>query len=174
MQNAVLPLQWLSFTLQKHEKAVKLDWSTASEQHTKEFIVQHSVNGTDWRELGKVPAAGNSSSVTRYSYTHLSPAKNINYYRLLQVDIDGRKSYSEVRTIRFDAVGNSFSVLNNPVENGEISIKLNTTDVISLFSSDGKLLMRKKFAPGIVRLNQYSKGVYFLRGTSRTEKIVIK
>jgi hypothetical protein len=174
MQNAVLPLQWLSFTLQKKEKAVELDWSTASEQNTKEFVVQHSINGTDWREIGRVPAIGNSSSVTRYSYIHSSPAKNINYYRLLQVDIDERNSYSEVRTIRLDAAGNSFSVLNNPVENGEISFKVNTTDVIALFSSDGKLLMRKKFTPGIVRLKQYGKGVYFLRGTNRAEKVLIK
>jgi hypothetical protein len=174
VQNAILPLRWLDFTVQKSSRGVELIWSTADEQNTKEFIVQHSNNGSSWRNLGSVEAAGNSNSVTRYSYTHLAPDNNVNYYRLLQTDIDGGGSYSEVRTIRFYSGNVSFSILRNPAQNGEIQLLLNTADVISLFSSDGKLLMRKKFGAGVVALKGYSKGLYFLRGKTHTQKVILK
>ena len=174
VQNAILPLRWLNFSVQQITKGAQLNWSAADEQNTKEFIVQHSINGNDWREIGKVAAAVNSNSVSRYSYTHTSPDNGINFYRILQMDIDGRSIYSEVRTIKFDSDNDSFTVLNNPAENGNILIRMNAADLISLYSSDGKLLIRKEFAQGIIRLNGHARGLYFIRGRQMTEKVLVK
>jgi len=65
-------------------------------------------------------------------------------------------------------------VLNNPAENGNILIRMNAADLISLYSSDGKLLIRKEFAQGIIRLNGHARGLYFIRGRQMTEKVLVK
>lgn len=67
--SAALPLAWLSFTATKQNKTALLQWATAQEQNTRNFMVQHSGNGINWSGLSTLPAAGNSSN---YSYTHTS------------------------------------------------------------------------------------------------------
>src|SRR5687768_5750958 len=100
IQNATLPLEWLSFTAQEKDGDIWLNWSTAAEENTNEFIIQHSGNGTDWKDAGSVAASGNNNSVVRYYYIHTAPLDGINFYRILQTDRDGRGSYSDIRTVR--------------------------------------------------------------------------
>jgi hypothetical protein len=173
VQNAILPLRWLGFTAQQEGNSVQLNWSTSSELNTKDFTMQHTVNGIDWKDFGKVNAAGNSDAVQRYSHVHTTPAGGINYYRILQTDIDGRNSYSEVRTVTLNDNNNSFVVLRNPVENHEIRIRIYEVDFISLFNSDGKLLVRKKVVPGVTILKADKKGIYFLKGETSVRKILV-
>jgi hypothetical protein len=175
-QNAVLPLQWLSFTVQQQNEKVALNWSTASEQNTKDFIIQHSINGVEWNSLGTVPAAGNSNTVTRYNYVHLSPPSVTNYYRILQIDIDGRSSYSEIRTVKLFTGDVSFAILKNPVDNGLIQIRLKRAAKISLISSEGKLLWQKQLPEGTfpISINNYSKGIYFLKSNGQSEKLIVR
>ncbi len=175
VQNAVLPVRWLNFSARENKSGVRLDWSTASEQHTAEFIVQHSVNGLDFSDVGSVVAAGNSDVVSRYQFLHSSPAAGINYYRLLQADIDGRSTYSEVKTIKL-SFNDEFVLLNNPVEAGSINIKLNKDDLVSLFSADGRLLFSKHFPSGVNRISVkgFVKGAYFIKTSTSTRQVIIK
>jgi hypothetical protein len=176
VQNIVLPLQWLSFTAQEQGGKVKLEWSTASEQNTSEFIIQHSNNGTSWNNIGVVAAAGYSSLVTTYNYVHTSPHAGVNYYRILQKDIDGRGTYSDVRTIRSgSASAPSYAVLTNPVENGLLQIRITSPTRISFHSSDGKMIWQKEFPAGNFPVNVgNAKGMYFIRSNEKTEKIIIR
>ena len=80
-------------------------------------------------------AAGNSNTITNYNYVHTTPAININYYRILQSDVDGRISYSEIRTVKFIAGEVSYTVLKNPVDNGMLQIKLSKTANLSLYAA---------------------------------------
>lgn len=175
VQNATLPVTWLNFSARENKTGVRLDWSTASEQNTSAFIVQHSVNGVNFSNVGRVTAAGNSDVVSRYQFLHSSPAVGTNYYRLLQTDIDGRSSYSEVRMIKLD-VDDEFVLLNNPVNGGVVNVKLSKSDVLSLYSNDGKLLLSKKFAAGLnsISVDGFAKGVYFIKSATATQQIFIR
>ena len=44
----------------------------------------------------RIPAAGNSMTQVKYSYIDKSPVRAINYYRLVQVDYDGTKTYYSI------------------------------------------------------------------------------
>ena len=99
MQNATLPVDWLSFTATEVNENVRLEWSTAAEQHTKEFIVQHSVNGSDWKNIARLRAAGNSNEVSHYSFMHVFPNDGVNHYRIQQTDLDGHSSVSDIRLV---------------------------------------------------------------------------
>ena len=172
---ALLPLKWHSFTATKQNKNVLLEWSTVMEQNTKDFIVQHSNNGTSWNNMNTQAAAGNSSSIKNYIYLHTAPLKGNNYYRILQKDLDERFSYSEVRMVKTTPANSSFSVLVNPVTNNLLQINCSTAQLFTLYSGYGKIIWSKQFAVGThsIDLNDLAKGIYLLKANDQTEKIVV-
>lgn len=171
-----LPLQWLSFTAQAQGSDVLLQWSTATEQNTKDFIIQRSSDGSSWSTIGQVAAAGNSSTVSNYSYVDGKPNTGINYYRILQEDRDDHFSYSKVVAVRFDALKVTFTILNNPVTNGMLQLQVNTPSVLNIYNSSGSLLLRQHLNTGPVSidLSSYPKGMYWLKAGENVQKILIQ
>jgi hypothetical protein len=172
----VLPLQWLSFTAQKQDEKITLNWSTAGEQNTKDFLIQHSVNGIDWNTIAIMPAANNSTVTKNYSYVHASPVTGSNFYRLQQRDLDYRSSYSIVRSINYSATEMVFSVMNNPVVNGMLQVQINTAAVISLFDADGRLVYQKGLSAGkqSIDVRRYRPGMYLMKADNQVVKVVLQ
>lgn len=176
LSNSVLPVRLVSFTAQKQNEDVLLQWSTASEQNTKRFIVEHSLDGIQWHNIGAIAASGNSSSVINYSYTDSHPALGMNYYRLLQMDIDGKSNYSKVRVVKFAIGGQVISLISNPVTNGELNVQVNEATMLSLYDAGGRLVWKKQITPGVQNINvsNYTTGIYFLKAGTTTEKILVQ
>lgn len=99
---AALPVSLLSFIGTYNNNQVKLNWSTAQEQQNKVFEVQYSANGYEFETIGTVPGNMNSNQVNSYQFstTHYQLGKN--FYRLKQVDVDGRSTISSIATILID------------------------------------------------------------------------
>ncbi len=171
-----LPLIWLSFTATKQNQTALLQWATAQEQNTRNFMVQHSANGINWTSIGLLPAAGNSNITQNYSYVHTSPVTGINYYRILQTDMDNRNSFSIIRTLKFTASNEPFIIIGNPVTNGVLTVQVNTATGLALYTADGKLLWQEQVATGTKTfdVSRYAKGVYLLRANSTAQKVVIQ
>ena len=171
-----LPVEWHSFTAKKQNNNVLLEWSTASEQNTKDFIVQHSSNGSEYKNIGNVTAAGNSSTIKYYNCLHTTPIKSNNYYRILQRDLDGKSSYSEVRMVKLQPTIDKFKITGNPIINGQLQITILSACTLKLYSSDGTILWSKKFAAGsqTVDMSKYAKGIYLLKAEGQSEQIVVQ
>jgi len=93
-----LPVEWLSFDATVLATgAVQLDWATAQEHNSDRFEVERSVDGRSFTHLGSVAAAGQATEISRYQYLDAQPPRGTVYYRLRQVDWDGRFHYSELR-----------------------------------------------------------------------------
>jgi hypothetical protein len=172
-----LPLKWLSFTAQKRNGHVLLQWSTASEVNTSDFVIEHSANGIQWEVLASI-AAFNQNGTHYYSYTHSTPANGMNRYRIRQNDNDGRYSYSDTRTVQVNSQSQTFNVLSNLVQNKTVQVQINTAtkQTITLFSSDGKMVWQKEFTLGrhTLELNTAGKGIYFLSSSDHLEKLVLQ
>jgi len=95
-----LPIELLSFTGEYNAGIVNLNWITATEINNQKFVIQRSANTLDWETIGTERGAGNSSSMLNYSYTDYSILSGTSYYRLQQVDFDGKSSYSNVVVIQ--------------------------------------------------------------------------
>lgn len=149
-----------------------LQWSTSSEQNTRDFAIQHSVDGLRWSEIATVAAAGNSTTERTYQYLHLSPAHGLNFYRLLQRDIDGRSSYSEIRSISIEKIKKILAVINNIA--GPSAFTLSKPAVLKLHTSDGRLLWKKQFAGGMTTVTGIPPGVYLLSANGQTERLIIR
>jgi hypothetical protein len=103
-----LPVVFSSYDVKCNDKGAMLRWTTASEQNSSKFEIQRSTNGTDWRTVGTVAAAGNSSDTRNYQYLDISGG-GAAQYRIRQVDINGEFTYTAVRltscrSVLFDVV----------------------------------------------------------------------
>lgn len=91
-----LPVTFSSYDVKCNDKGALLTWSTSSEVNSSKFEIQRSKNGVDWTTVGTVAAAGNSSDTRNYQYVDISGGGTAQY-RIRQVDIDGRFTYTAVR-----------------------------------------------------------------------------
>jgi hypothetical protein len=84
-----LPISLLIFEGFYENNVVLLDWSTTSETNNSHFIIEKIENDFGIKEIGRVEGSGNSNTVKQYNFIDLHPSKGINYYRLIQYDING-------------------------------------------------------------------------------------
>ena len=124
--SGVLPVRIKTFSVaQQDEDAVRVQWTTSSEQNSHSFEVQRSLDGETFTTIGTLPAAGFSEQLLTYSFIDEKPEQGENYYRLKQNDFDGQSQYSEVRSVEF--LGASFiDVYPNLIRSGEtIKVDIN-------------------------------------------------
>jgi hypothetical protein len=84
-----LPVEMYSFIGYNVDEENQIEWSTASEHDSYYFNLERSIDGENWVYVNKVDAAGNSNTIIKYSCVDKNFRKEINYYRLTQVDFNG-------------------------------------------------------------------------------------
>lgn len=92
--NNSLPVTWLNFEGKIKEDQVELIWSTASETDNAGFIIEKSIDGKLWSEIGFVEGAGTTS--TTQDYRFIDELKSAKFYRLKQIDFDETYEYSDI------------------------------------------------------------------------------
>lgn len=99
-----LPIELTLFTVEKTPEHNLIKWQTSSEHNNNYFLLERSITGefTENDIIYIIDGAGNSTQIIDYTYIDSNPPKEINYYRLTQVDFDG--NYTQYNTI---AVNNS-------------------------------------------------------------------
>lgn len=142
-----LPIELSSFNADIQNTAIVLKWITASEQNNKGFDVERSTDARSWNTLSFVPTKavnGNSTEVLEYLLTDKQPSNGVNYYRLKQLDNNGRYRYSEVRVVRF---GQASQIIISPnPTNGVVSISgfSKGKNQIVVTNAIGQILMNKE------------------------------
>jgi len=172
----ILPVTWLGFVAQKQNDKVSLSWSTANEQNSENYIVQHSSNGNTWTNIGNIAAALNSNTIQQYSLLHNNPVKGVNYYRIAQQDADGRTSYSKIVTLLFETQLKKLIVYPNPVTDGQLNIQVEEEGMVSIFNSAGVLVWNKRLPAGAqpIDVSKLNKGVYQLKAGKETVQIAVQ
>ena len=89
-RQSALPVELLFFSGEVKEEINLIKWATASEYNSDYFLVEHSSDGNEWRQLSKVYAMGYSNIYTEYILWDCNVLPITNYYRLLQFDYDGQ------------------------------------------------------------------------------------
>lgn len=147
--DVVLSLQLLNFSAQLLNQNCLLTWQTATEENTGYFTIQRSIDGRTFNSIGKVFAAGNSNTLKNYRYTdaNVSALKADKlFYRLQEVDKDGRATYSNIQTAILTSSNSLFSVTPNPAKdfiNIVSSIDVNDAE-IKITDISGKVLYTAK------------------------------
>jgi len=164
-----LPVEFLSFDVTAKDQLVELIWKTATEINNELFEVQRSEDAKIWKVIGTVDGAGNSTEVSTYEYTDENPIVGTSYYRLRQIDFDGRYDYSKIRSVEVEA----YSALNTSVVDINIfpnpssgSFTLNVSGLPPQKMVVAKLLdvYGKVHEVASVTSNELSKGLKLNRG----------
>ena len=134
-----LTLTWLSFTATKQNQTALLQWATTREQNTRNFTVQYSENGINWASIGVQAAKGSSTSSNQYNFEHSKPITGLNYYRILQTDMDNRSSYSAIKPLKFTKIAEPFTIIGNPVTNNVPTVQVNAPINLALYTSEGPI-----------------------------------
>lgn len=90
-EDTPLPVELTHFSTSCETGETSIRWTTASETNSAYFIVEKSRDGKTWSAVKQVSAAGNSSTTQMYSVEDVEKNQGVAYYRLVQVDFDGKK-----------------------------------------------------------------------------------
>ena len=182
LDNGALPVTFGFFTAQKLDKSVKLNWTTEQEFNSSHFIIERSADGRTWQPVATLAAAGNSNNHLSYTAYDNLPLNGIGYYRIKQVDKDGKFQVSVVRNVRFD-LAYMITVAPNPAKDF-VTIKMNqitsTSSLIQFFDGAGNLVFTEKTNQSIININTASlaRGLYFIKitnaGEVTTQKIILQ
>lgn len=139
-----LPVTWLNISGTNLGDGNKIFWSTASESNNNYFEVEASLDGIRYDPIGRIIGAGNSVTTRNYSFVHQNINGNSYFYRIKQVDIDEKFSYSKtIKIIPSLISGGSLNIYPNPVKdnfNIGFFLQLSGSIKIELFDAAGKLI----------------------------------
>lgn len=153
-----LPVEFLNISAAQKGAGVSINWSTGSESNNKYFDVEKSIDGSNWLTINALNGAGNSSTIKNYSSYDAKPVSGYNYYRIKQVDTDGKFKYSSVVKVKITIEKTGVSILSNPfVNNITVDFLSNVDQTVSVRITDisGKLIGTEKWkiSKGSTRLS---------------------
>jgi hypothetical protein len=170
---SALPVELLSFNGQCEKDFISLEWKTATEHNSDYFEVLKSRDGENWSLLTTLESAGNSTQELTYTTKDQNNLEGNNYYKLIQVDIDGQsKEYGPINITCDGNVKGYFSIFPNP-SSGDFQVVINNKQMIGdgkIFVKDSKgseiLSQDVKITNGInyfnVTNNQLKPGIYYV------------
>jgi hypothetical protein len=159
-----LPVQMSSFEVAANQNnSASIYWSTASELNCDFFEVLHSRDGIDFSVIGTVKGAGTSEMANDYSFIHSNPVCGINYYRLRQVDFDGKYEFSEIKYMNIRC-SMDISIYPNPASN-TIFINTDTIDEhsnVRVTDINGRIVLVTKYMQSGINISTLPAGIYIL------------
>ena len=175
---SILPIKYSSFDAYKNNEAVVCNWTTEEEINNNYFILEKSSDGTKFNNIAMIFSAGNNAGI-RNSYKYkdakaFQNSKGIVYYRLVQVDLDGKTSYSKTISVKSGTVETAaFQVSPNPFDENTM-IKINAADAgnatIKIFNTAGQTVMSKQATVNkgvnnlsVNSLNTIARGMYVMQ-----------
>ncbi len=173
----------LDFSGEIQGKQNVLQWSTSSETTNTGFEIQRSCDGIHFMKIDFVKSHaidGNSSLQLDYTYADICDACTTNYYRLKQIDKDGKFIYSNIVVLKnYYTMAVISAIYPNPVRNNmqveiiAVDSRLLTLQVIDI---NGRIMNGITTQVGngknLIQLNvaQLPGGTYFLKVFSKHEK----
>lgn len=167
---SILPIELLSFSANIVNDKVELNWITASERNNDYFIIERSFDGGSLEGIGTINGHGNSNTFSYYKYIDNDYfINNEIFYRLKQVDYNGRYSYSSIIKISEERKNILFSYYDHITNTILISFYSDDTDVSILISnllgqslySDSKNY-RKGFYTISIPADTFKAGIIFI------------
>ena len=178
----VLPIELISFNAipSANDNNVNLTWETASETNSDYFIIEKSKDGKNWNYFTKVKAAGNSNKHLLYNMEDNKPYGGVSYYRLKQVDFNGKFTYSDIKEVNVGRASNSV-IYPNPgtglfklvIDNGLI---MPNSEIIIL-DVLGNIIYKNTINPTddvnltTIDISKESKGIYFYKVISNEQTV---
>jgi hypothetical protein len=109
-----LPVKLIFFTAENRDNNGALTWATATETDNDHFDVERSIDGVSFEKIGQVAGHGNSTQTINYAFNDpdlSSHNVSVIYYRLKQVDIDGKYEYTNIAAVNVSTAQQTFHII---------------------------------------------------------------
>jgi hypothetical protein len=173
-----LPVTLVSFEGKSEKNQIKLAWKTASEINNKGFEIERSADARTFEKIGFIDGSGDTKENQFYHFTDLNPI-TMGYYRLKQLDYDGKFEYSKVIAVK--AGKEAINIYPNPAQTELTVTGAAGNELVSVFTSTGKpVAMDAKLSGGkfdVKDLNDVKdlkEGIYTIKIGDSAKKLLIK
>ncbi len=167
----ILPVELLEFTATENDNIVLLEWLTVTEINNDYFEIQRSSDGINFETIATIKGAGNSNSLIEYSNVDDSPFRGISYYRLKQVDFDGKHSFSDIVAVKI--INEEITIRPNPTS-GLLMIDNLKDREIKIVDVTGKTIREFYLKTKSIDVTDIPKGIYFIQFIEAKKTIVQK
>lgn len=179
-----LPVQLKNFNGICINHQINIQWETASEKNNAYFVVEKSYDATHWTYVNRISGQGNSNTTQNYSIIDTDASNTMIYYRLTQVDFDGKEEvFSPIQVHNCNGIQlPNLTVFPNPVENSaqiEITSPIEISNAqLTILDMNGKIIHSRQIAlaAGTQQLplstENWASGVYHLHVSS--EEVAFK
>jgi hypothetical protein len=161
----LLPVTLLDFNAILQGADVRTTWSITDEINVKDYVVEHSTNGTSFRAVGALNAT-NGQGVKNYTFVHPNAPEGKNFYRLIITDKDGSSKLSPVRLITIGK-GLTVNVYPNPVKD-KLTVSLNSSISkpagLKVINAFGQVLYQQQLSGTTqIDMSRYAAGMYVVQ-----------
>ncbi|MCF2499937.1 T9SS type A sorting domain-containing protein [Dyadobacter chenhuakuii] len=173
-KDGVLPVTLVTFEARAENDNAVLTWTTSQETVNKGFEIQRSADAKHFDKIAFVnPYSSGSDTTQNYQYTDRAPLPGTSYYRLKQLDHDGKFAYSKMVHINLPGTSH-ISVYPNPtigdlfVETEHVSERLQVIDML------GRTVLDKRVVKPRTHINvkDLSPGMYIIKGGALSQVFV--
>jgi hypothetical protein len=168
-----LPVTWLSLpTATIKNNQTHISWSIATQTINDKYIIEHSQDCKNFSPIGEIEGDGTSNETKHYEYIHTSPSFGMNYYRIKQVDYDGKYSYSDIASVKYDGSGET-NIYPNPATS-EVTITTTVPTSLQIMDVYGRVLSKQDISEGqnAVDISELPSGIYHLRINNQITKLI--
>jgi hypothetical protein len=178
-QANTLPVVLNSFVAKPKSDAIQLKWETFSESGNNYFEIYKSGNAKDFSKIGKVEAKGGAVVGANYIFEDKQPFFGANYYRLVQVDLNGEKQDVSTTTVNYSlAEENALIVFPNPTADKATLHFSKDVKRIELLDINGRLLHFRdlKLEEGQIEIPmaRFAKGVYIVKSIMKDNTVITR
>ncbi len=162
-----IPVELTGFTAVQNGTEILLNWVTATEINNQGFEVQRSGGGSDFVNVGYVEGNGTTSETNRYSFVDSSPLTGKSYYRIKQLDYDGKFEFSKIIEFDFISPGTykleqnfpnpfnpSTTIKYQVIENGLVTLR-----IFDMLGREVTTLVNENITPGSYSVNFNASGL---------------
>ncbi|MFK7933900.1 MAG: LamG-like jellyroll fold domain-containing protein [Saprospiraceae bacterium] len=181
-----LALEWIDFNVYLNpQNASVVQWTVQAIENVSHFVVEYSTDAQQWQAIGEVMGKGEKHEVQTYQFVDTQPSKGINYYRIKEVEMDGKENLSNIKKLWLETAAVAMRVFPNPTTN-ELNITASdlteSATTLRLFDLVGKVVFQQHLNPNnthlqtTINLSSLPTGIYTLQlqndGQARTQRVI--
>ena len=150
-----LAVEITQFTAVEKNGVVNLSWATASEVNASHFAIERSIDGVNFQKIGTVAAQNKPST---YHFADDAPLSIGAYYRLLEVDFNGKATIS--KAVFVEKATQRLTVYPNP-STGVFTVNRRNYLIYNVLGS-------------VVNEHNLPRGIYFIKSGLETARLIIQ
>lgn len=172
-----LPVAWLYFRATRESNGVQLKWATSVEESNDRFVIERAQDNGSFVAIDSISGAGTSSQVKEYQYVDQSATSGTLRYRIKQVDIDGRFTYTAIVHIAGSSTVSQIQLYPNPAQD-EVYLKGWTTGnaaSVSIIDMNARVVSNTSVQQGqSLNISTLKAGQYLVRLVVNDKEYVLR